>query len=773
MYSYTWDSETGGLLLNSSPLQFSKEPRPVYWRELDLLGFNKYWKYPHDDSAPIMWAEANNYIYRGQLVAKLIGGSLKCQPRLDLEADVEINNPLIPVDVERMVEKNQHILEVLTQNTIKEIYNDFRKYRNRVDVFYVAFSGGKDSMVVLDLVQKALPHESFKVLFGDTQMEFPDTYKTVEETKLWCDENKIQFLTAKSHFKPSESWKKFGPPATVNRWCCSVHKTAPQILLLRELLNKNDFKGFAFIGVRRAESAERSEYDELSEGKKHRGQISCNPIIDWNSAELFLYIYANRLSLNEAYYKGNRRAGCLVCPRAAERNEYIAKECYPEQFLSLTHEIEERYSERFPDSDRLDEFMANGGWKARKNGQDLDLLVPYEEYSDKKTITLNLLEERTSWKEWIKTIGILQNDKSPYRILYKDSIIEFKVEELGKGLKVTIDAGIFKTYPTFIKLFKNVFRKASNCVNCRVCEADCPFGNIHMGNGKVLIAPTCLHCSLCHKVDAGCWVYKSLEKPKSLTKMAQKSLNCYSHFAPRKEWIDQFFKYQNEFKSNHTLGSTMYNFFTRFLRDAELVINANLELSKFAKKIEQIGLEEEIAWSLMYVNLAYTPQFYWTVNKINFGESYTVDYLKSALVEDGAKETWVGDVCSSFARFSALPFSKVGYVEADINKNKLLSISRQPYSDLDPRVLLYALYKYAEACGDFKQFTMSRLYDESIDSDGVSPVRIFGTDEEDMEKMLKGLSIKYPEFINVSFTHDLDTITLKDDKSSEDVLSLF
>ena len=35
MYSYTWDAETGGLLLNSSPLQFSKEPRPVYYKELD------------------------------------------------------------------------------------------------------------------------------------------------------------------------------------------------------------------------------------------------------------------------------------------------------------------------------------------------------------------------------------------------------------------------------------------------------------------------------------------------------------------------------------------------------------------------------------------------------------------------------------------------------------------------------------------------------------------------------------------------------------------
>ncbi len=45
MYSYTWDEETGGLLLNSSPLQFSKEPRPVYSTELNILGFNRYWKY--------------------------------------------------------------------------------------------------------------------------------------------------------------------------------------------------------------------------------------------------------------------------------------------------------------------------------------------------------------------------------------------------------------------------------------------------------------------------------------------------------------------------------------------------------------------------------------------------------------------------------------------------------------------------------------------------------------------------------------------------------
>lgn len=76
MYSYTWDTETGGLLLNTSPLQFSKEPRPVYAKELDILGFNKYWSYDPNSNAPYMWAESNTYIYKGRVVARTKGGSL-------------------------------------------------------------------------------------------------------------------------------------------------------------------------------------------------------------------------------------------------------------------------------------------------------------------------------------------------------------------------------------------------------------------------------------------------------------------------------------------------------------------------------------------------------------------------------------------------------------------------------------------------------------------------------------------------------------------------
>ena len=145
MYSYTWDTETGGLLLNTSPLQFSKEPRPVYAKELDILGFNKYWSYDPNNDAPYMWAESNTYIYKGRVVARTKGGSLYTRPEIILEGEPEeLGKKLEPVNIELMVEKNQEILDTLTQETIKKIYNNYTSYRNKVDVFYVAFSGGKD-----------------------------------------------------------------------------------------------------------------------------------------------------------------------------------------------------------------------------------------------------------------------------------------------------------------------------------------------------------------------------------------------------------------------------------------------------------------------------------------------------------------------------------------------------------------------------------------------------------------------------------------------------
>jgi hypothetical protein len=60
-------------------------------------------------------------------------------------------------------------------------------------------------------VKKALPKGSFVVVFGDTGMEFPDTYDVVDKTQKLCEQEEIPFYTAKSHIDPKQSWKLFGP----------------------------------------------------------------------------------------------------------------------------------------------------------------------------------------------------------------------------------------------------------------------------------------------------------------------------------------------------------------------------------------------------------------------------------------------------------------------------------------------------------------------------------------------------------------------------------
>lgn len=771
MYSYEWDSSTGGYVLTPTPLAFSKEPRPVYYKELDILGFDKHWKYDKNDCFPYMWAEANNYFYRGRLVAKVKGGSCYTAPEIVLIEDPEPNGfPLRFVDIPAMIEKNRNIIEQLAQDTIKKIYNTFVEYQKKVDVFYVAFSGGKDSVVTLDLVQRALPHNSFKVLFGDTGMEFPDTYKTVEEVKKVCAEGEIEFLTSRSQYEPDYTWSKFGPPATVHRWCCSVHKTSPQIIVLRDALGKPDFTGMAFIGVRASESLSRSEYDYVSLGEKHKGQYSCNPILEWNSAELYAYIYLRQLYLNEAYKKGNRRAGCLVCPRAAERNEYMARICYPAQFNALMDKVRDMYSHNFRTEDKLEEFIRNGGWKARKNGRDLPLKIDYKEKSDAHFFQITVDSPKTDWREWIKTIGVIKNDSSPYIIDFRGSEYQFEVVETNDCLKVRYDIALAKKAPLFTKLLKNVFRKTACCIGCKECEADCHKGMIHMHDGKVTIAEGCVHCSQCHKVDKGCLIYKSLELPRGGTKMGKtQSLNCFSHHAPKLDWMEQYFTFKNEFKEKNTLGSQMFSFFKRFLKDADLLDDNGF--TRFAEIINDIGLDENLSWALMLANLAYNPQIGWYICNISFGETMSKEYVCSMLVDSGADEKWVNDVWSSLARILDLPFSHVGLGEMVKEKNKAVALYRTGWQVPDERVILYSLHQFSEKCGNFKQFTLTRLLDTSIESDGISPTQIFGLNRDTMEKILNGLTFNYPDLIEARFTLGLDNITLKSDKSAEEILN--
>ena len=118
-----------------------------------------------------------------------------------------------------------------------------------------------------------------------------------------------------------------------------------------------------------------------------------------------------------------------------------------------------------------------------------------------------------------------------------------------------------------------------------------------------------------------------------------------------------------------------------------------------------------------------------------------------------------------------LQFSHVGMGEAVKEKNKMVAVYRTPWSAPDERVILYSLIKFAEACGNRRQFTLTELLNDSIDRDGVSPTQIFGLDRDTMEKILNGLTFNYPDLIEARFTLGLDNITIKSEISAAELLN--
>jgi phosphoadenosine phosphosulfate reductase len=139
------------------------------------------------------------------------------------------------------------------------------------------------------------------------------------------------------------------------------------------------------------------------------------------------------------------------------------------------------------------------------------------------------------------------------------------------------------------------------------------------------------------------------------------------------------------------------------------------------------------------------------------------------LLIDGVKDKSANSVAKSFKRLTETPLGKKlnwGYV--DDNGDMMRTVCNIS----DPRVILYGLYVYNEKANTHYEFRLNSLY-ENIEQDGIPPTQIFGLSREAMIPILLGLTANYPDFINATFTNDLDKISLKEVKTPADVLNLF
>ena len=245
--------------------------------------------------------------------------------------------------------------------------------------------------------------------------------------------------------------------------------------------------------------------------------------------------------------------------------------------------------------------------------------------------------------------------------------------------------------------------------------------------------------------------------------MVKESINSFANHAPKVEWVQEFFDMREDYWDDNTLNKKNQEPKLKiFIRDGGFTDAKGITTPLF-EIVSKYGYAHPVTWGLFMANFAYNKQCRWYIENMDTGVYYERSEIKDLLVnKENVKEGDADSIINAFKRLCALPLGTAfdfGYVE--MNGKQIDSLCRAKCNITDNRVILYALYVFAQKCNMDKEFHISYLYDEEIERDGISPVRIYGLyDEEELKSILLGLTSAYPEFINATFTNDLKTITL-------------
>lgn len=159
--------------------------------------------------------------------------------------------------------------------------------------YHLAFSGGKDSIVIFDLAVKA--GVKFDAHYNITGIDPPELVYFIR-----------QHYSSIIYERPLMNiWKlveRKGLPRRNARFCCEYlkeHSGAHRVVVT---------------GVRWQESWQRKRRKMVETCRWVKAKSFLHPIIDWTNSEVWEYIRQNRLPYCSLYDEGFKRLGCILCP---------------------------------------------------------------------------------------------------------------------------------------------------------------------------------------------------------------------------------------------------------------------------------------------------------------------------------------------------------------------------------------------------------------------------------------------------------------------------
>lgn len=468
--------------------------KPTFDKEREL--FRKILKV---DIPPLSFRYRNRIISNGEtyLIFRTVKGTLVISrgPKRNCE-HYDAGRDFL----KRLIKANEDFLRKKETKAVEFIKRTREKFPS--SKFVVLFGGGKDSAVTAMLAKKAL--RKVPLLFIDTTLEFPETYEFVERFSKVHDfillRNKEGnfYRSSKDFF---QLCKRLGPPSIYCRWCCHIFKEQP----VREFINDEKDNNIIFLsGIRRLESRRRKNYSPLESGKKIRGQVLVQPILDWRDLEVWLYILWKRIEINELYKLGHSRVGCWVCPCTPPIMDVIRRITH----YQLWAKFEKILIEYANENGRSEHWVKDSLWRLRRPKRQKYAINPISVKKDGKDILfLYKLPCKSLSLDHFKIIGNLETyDEKSFTV--KSDFIQI----LGKFYEKFTELNVryaMSNYMTWKGKIEKLIARSMNCIGCGSCTTSCSRGARKVKDNSIIITEKCNKCKLC--LETPCAVENSEE----------------------------------------------------------------------------------------------------------------------------------------------------------------------------------------------------------------------------------------------------------------------
>jgi len=192
-------------------------------------------------------------------------------------------------------------------NRVDQAIKDLRE-NEPPEGYFLAFSGGKDSVVIHDLALKA--GVKFDPHYNVSGIDPPELVKFIKANYPVMGYEKPLLTLEKGIMRN-------GMPRRQSRWCCRVFK------------EHSGSGRFIITGIRAAESARRKHRHFIEISRTDKTKTFLHVILAWRNDDVWEYIKLNRLPYCSLYDEGFKRLGCVLCPMITPWLTQIELERWP------------------------------------------------------------------------------------------------------------------------------------------------------------------------------------------------------------------------------------------------------------------------------------------------------------------------------------------------------------------------------------------------------------------------------------------------------------